>query len=91
MHIEPILIQMTDDIIYESYESRNREALALYLRTVADAFEAGQEIVLPDGDHTVPSIIPEQVTFGATASRDADGRGTWHLSLDFEWPDEPTP
>ncbi|MBP1921912.1 amphi-Trp domain-containing protein [Halorubrum alkaliphilum] len=75
---------MPEEILFESESSQTRAEIASYLRTVADALEAGNDITLTAGDRSVTMDPPPRPTFEVKAEREGPADGDGELSIEFE-------
>ncbi|MFC6874112.1 amphi-Trp domain-containing protein [Halobellus marinus] len=78
---------MVEEVLFKSEHSQSREAIASYLRDVADKLDAGEAITLSAGDQSVTMEPPAQPTFEVKAEREgpADGDGELSIELEIEW------
>ncbi len=81
---------MPEEVLFESESGRSRAEIASYLRTVADALEAGEEITLVAGDQSVTMDPPSRPTFEVKAEREgpADGAGELSIEFELEWDED---
>ena len=75
---------MPEKVLFESESRQSREAIAAYLRTVADSLDAGTAITLKKGGESVTMEPPAQPTFEVKAERDGPADGPGELSIEFE-------
>jgi len=75
---------MPETVLFESESRQSREAIATYLRTVADSLDAGNTITLKKGEESVTMEPPAQPTFEVKAEREGPTDGPGELSIEFE-------
>jgi len=75
---------MPEETLFKSESGRTRSEIASYLRTVADALDAGNEITLTAGDQSVTMDPPSRPTFEVKAEREGPVDGDGELSIEFE-------
>ncbi len=75
---------MPEEVLFKSESDRTRAEIASYLRTVADALEAGDDITLTAGDQSVTMDPPARPTFEVKAEREGPVDGDGELSVEFE-------
>jgi len=75
---------MPEEVLFESERRQSRDEIASYLRTVADALEAGESITLSSGDQSVTMEPPAQPTFEVKAEREGPADRPGELSIEFE-------
>jgi amphi-Trp domain-containing protein len=75
---------MPEDVRFESESRRSREAIASYLRAVADSLDAGDPITLTQGEQSVTMDPPARPTFEVKAEREGPATGPGELSVEFE-------
>ncbi len=75
---------MPEEVLFKSESDRTRAEIASYLRTVADALEAGDDITLTAGDQSVTMDPPARPTFEVKAEREGPVDGDGELSIEFE-------
>jgi len=79
---------MPEEIRFKSESTQSREAIATYLRSVADKLDSGGSVTLTAGDETTSLEIPAQPTFEVKAERETDSHGgnaEQSLELEIEW------
>ena len=75
---------MSEEVLFESESRQSRDEIAAYLRTVADALDAGDAITLKKGDESVTMEPPARPTFEVKAEREGPADGLGELSIEFE-------
>ena len=75
---------MPEEVLFETETAMSRSEIASYLRTVADALDAGNDITLSAGDQSVTMDPPERPTFEVKAEREGPTDGPGELSIEFE-------
>jgi amphi-Trp domain-containing protein len=75
---------MPEEILFASERSRTRTEIAAYLRTVADALEAGDPVTLSAGEQSVTMEPPANPTFEVKAEREGPTDAPGELSVEFE-------
>jgi len=75
---------MPETVLFESESRQSREAIATYLRTVADSLDAGNTITLKKGEESVTMEPPARPTFEVKAEREGPTDGPGELSIEFE-------
>ncbi|PSP86610.1 amphi-Trp domain-containing protein [Halobacteriales archaeon QS_1_68_17] len=75
---------MSEEVLFESEHRKSRQAVADYLRTVADRLAAGEEISLQDGADSISVTPPQHVEFEVKAEREGPADGPGELSVEFE-------
>ena len=75
---------MPEEVLFETETTMSRSEIASYLRTVADALDAGNDITLSAGDQSVTMDPPERPTFEVKAEREGPTDGLGELSIEFE-------
>lgn len=75
---------MPEKTLFESESTFDRSEIADYLRSVADALEAGDPITLKSGDQSVTLDPPGRLTFEVEAEREGKIGGPGELSIEFE-------
>ena len=81
---------MPEEVLFESETDMRREAIADYLRTVAEKLDAGEPITLTAGSESVTLEPPAHVTFEVKAEREGptDGPGELGLEFELEWDEQ---
>jgi amphi-Trp domain-containing protein len=82
---------MPEEIRFKSESTQSREAIATYLRSVADKLDGGGSVTLTAGDETTSLEIPAQPTFEVKAERETDSHGgnaEQSLELEIEWDED---
>ncbi|MFB6294024.1 MAG: amphi-Trp domain-containing protein [Halonotius sp.] len=82
---------MPEEIRFKSESTQSREAIATYLRSVADKLDGGGSVTLTAGDETTNLEIPAQPTFEVKAERETDSHGgnaEQSLELEIEWDED---
>jgi len=75
---------MPEEVLFKSESDQSREAIATYLRNVADKLEQGGAITLKTGSESVTMDPPERPTFEVKAEREGPRDGAGELSIEFE-------
>jgi amphi-Trp domain-containing protein len=75
---------MPEEVLFESESAQSREAIASYLRSVADKLESGEAVTLSAGDQSVTMEPPAQPTFEVKAEREGPTDAPGELSIEFE-------
>ena len=75
---------MPETVLFESESRQSREAIAAYLRSVADSLDAGDAITLTKGSESTTLDPPAQPTFEVKAEREGPADGSGELSVEFE-------
>ncbi len=76
---------MPEEVLFEFERRMDRAEIADYLRSVADALEAGEEMTLEAGGESVTMSPPGRPTFEIKAERETSSSGgTPELSVEFE-------
>ncbi|MFB6084631.1 MAG: amphi-Trp domain-containing protein [Halorientalis sp.] len=75
---------MPEKVLFEAERVQRREAVATYLRTVADKLDAGEPITLEAGDQSVTVDPPATVEFEVKAEREGPDDAPGELSIEFE-------
>jgi len=75
---------MPEVVLFASETNQSREAIASFLRRVADNLEAGDSITLKRGDESVTMNPPSRPTFEVKAEREGPTDGPGELSVEFE-------
>ncbi|QSW99718.1 amphi-Trp domain-containing protein [Haloterrigena alkaliphila] len=75
---------MPEEVLFESESSQSREAIASYLRTVAENLESGNAISLKAGTESVTLDPPARPTFEVKAEREGPTDSPGELSIEFE-------
>jgi amphi-Trp domain-containing protein len=75
---------MPEEVLFEFETAQSREAIAAFLRTVADNLEGGEEITLKAGSESVTMDPPARPTFEVKAEREGPMDGPGELSVEFE-------
>ncbi|WP_262178033.1 amphi-Trp domain-containing protein [Haloarcula laminariae] len=80
---------MTEKTLFESEQLMGRDAVADYLRTLADSLESGSDVTLRAGEQSVTMHPPSEVEFEVTAEREGptDGDGELSIEVELEWPE----
>ena len=80
---------MPEETLFESEQLMGRDAVAEYLRTLADSLEAGSDVTLRAGDQSVTMSPPSEVEFEVKAEREGptDGNGELSIEVELEWPE----
>jgi len=80
---------MPEETLFESEQLMGRDAVADYLRTLADSLEAGSDVTLRAGDQSVTMHPPSEVEFEVKAEREGptDGNGELSIEAELEWPE----
>jgi len=80
---------MPEETLFESEQLMGRDAVADYLRTLADSLEAGSDVTLRAGDQSVTMHPPSEVEFEVKAEREGptDGNGELSIEVELEWPE----
>jgi amphi-Trp domain-containing protein len=80
---------MPEETLFESEQLMGRDAVAEYLRTLADSLEAGSDVTLRSGDQSVTLTPPGEVEFEVKAEREGPSNGDGELSIEveLEWPE----
>ena len=80
---------MPEKTLFESEQLMGRDAVADYLRTLADSLEAGSDVTLRAGDQSVTMTPPSEVEFEVKAEREGPTGGDGELSIEveLEWPE----
>ncbi|WP_299265115.1 amphi-Trp domain-containing protein [Halorientalis sp.] len=78
---------MPETVLFETERVQRREAVATYLRTVADKLDDGNSITLEAGDQSVTMDPPPDVEFEVKAEREgpSDEPGELSIELELEW------
>jgi amphi-Trp domain-containing protein len=81
---------MPEELLFTAESRQSREEIAAYLRTVADALAAGDDITLSTGGESVTMAPPARPTFEVKAEREgpADGPGEQSVEFELEWDEE---
>ena len=75
---------MPEEVMFESESDRSREAIATYLRNVADKLDSGTAITLKAGSESVTLEPPARPTFEVKAEREGPAGNMTELSVEFE-------
>ncbi len=75
---------MPETVLFSSEQRYSRDAIATYLRDVADKLAAGEAITLSAGAESVTMEPPAQPTFEVKAEREGPAAGPAELSIEFE-------
>ncbi len=78
---------MPEEVLFEEERTEPREAIAEYLRTVADRLDAGEPITF-SGDRSVTVDPPARPTFEVKVEREHDAnetQGELSIELEIEW------
>lgn len=80
---------MPENVLFESESTRDRAAIASYLRRVADTLDDGDALSLSAGEESVTLDVPDRPTFEVKAEREgpADGPGELSVEFEIEWPE----
>jgi amphi-Trp domain-containing protein len=80
---------MSENVLFESESTRDRAAIASYLRRVADTLDDGDALSLSAGEESVTLDVPDRPTFEVKAEREgpADGPGELSVEFEIEWPE----
>jgi len=80
---------MPEKTLFESEQLMGRDAVADYLRTLADSLEAGADVTLRAGEQSVTMTPPSEVEFEVKAEREGptDGDGELSIEVELEWPE----
>jgi amphi-Trp domain-containing protein len=80
---------MPEEVLFKSESDQPRDAIATYLRRVADNLEDGAAITLKSGGESVTLDPPSRPTFEVKAEREGPTDGAKELSVEFEleWPE----
>jgi len=80
---------MPEETLFESEQLMGRDAVADYLRTLADSLESGLDVMLRAGDRSVTMHPPDEVEFEVKAEREGptDGNGELSIEVELEWPE----
>ena len=80
---------MPEETLFESEQLMGRDAVADYLRTLADSLEAGSDVTLRAGDQSLTMQPPSEVEFEVKAEREGptDGDGELSIEVELEWPE----
>ena len=83
---------MPEKVLFESEQLMGRDAVADYLRTLADSLESGSDVTLRAGEQSVTMSPPGEVEFEVKAEREGPegGDGELSIELELEWPENPT-
>ena len=79
---------MPEEVLFKSESTQSREAIADYLRAVADKLSAGDPVTLSAGSDSVTLDVPDRPTFEVKAERETDKGGRnpeKSLELEIEW------
>ena len=82
---------MPEEVLFESESTQSRQAIADYLRTVADKLSAGEPVTLSAGSDSVTLDVPDRPTFEVKAERETDkggGNPEQSLELEIEWDED---
>lgn len=76
---------MPEEVLFKFERSMERNAIADYLRTVADSLEAGDDITLEASGESVTMSPPARPTFEIKAEREtSNSGGPAERSVEFE-------
>jgi len=75
---------MPEKVLFKSESTQSREAIAAYLRTVADNLDSGDAINLKAGSDSVTLDPPARPTFEVKAEREGPPDNMTELSVEFE-------
>ncbi len=80
---------MPEKTLFESEQLMGRDAVADYLRTLADSLESGSDVTLRAGDQSLTMQPPSEVEFEVKAEREGptDGNGELSIEVELEWPE----
>ena len=80
---------MPEKTLFESEQMMSRDAVADYLRTLADSVESGSDVTLSAGEQSVTMSPPNEVEFEVKAEREGPTNGDGELSIEveLEWPE----
>ena len=83
---------MVEKTLFESERQMSRDAVAEYLRTLADSLESGSDMTLSAGEQSVTLDPPSDVEFEVKAEREGptDGDGELSIEVELEWPESVT-
>jgi len=83
---------MPEEILFETEQMMGRDAVAEYLRTLADSVAAGGDVTLRSGDQSVTLTPPSEVEFEVKAEREgpANGDGELSIEVELEWDENAT-
>jgi len=83
---------MPEKTLFESEQQMGRDAVADYLRTLADSLSSGSDVTLRAGDKSVTLDPPSEVEFEVKAEREGptDGDGELSIEVEVEWPENAT-
>jgi len=78
---------MPEEILFESEQQLDRDAVASYLRTIADRLEDGDPVSLESGADSLSVTVPPAVEFEVKVEREgpADGPTDIGFELEMEW------
>ncbi|AHG01399.1 hypothetical protein HALLA_03160 (plasmid) [Halostagnicola larsenii XH-48] len=81
---------MPEEVLFKSEHTQDREAIASYLRSVAEKLEQGGSITLKAGSESVTVEPPARPTFEVKAEREgpADGAGELSIEFELEWDED---
>jgi len=75
---------MPEEVLFKSESDQPREAIASYLRSVAEKLERGDAVTLTAGSESVTMEPPARPTFEVKAEREGPTDGPGELSIEFE-------
>jgi amphi-Trp domain-containing protein len=75
---------MPEEVLFKTERRHPRGEIASYLRRVADALEAGEDVTLTAGEKSVTLSPPAQPTFEVKAEREGPTDAPGELSIEFE-------
>ena len=75
---------MPEEVLFKSESPQSREAIASYLRSVADKLESGDAVTLTAGEQSVTMNPPAKPTFEVKAEREGPADAPGELSVEFE-------
>ena len=83
---------MPEETLFETEQLLGRDAVAEYMRTLADSVESGGDVTLETGDQSVTLSPPAEVEFEVKAEREGptDGDGELSIEVELEWPENAT-
>ena len=75
---------MPEEVLFKSESDQSREAIASYLRKVADNLDSGDPISLKAGSESVTLTPPARPTFEVKAEREGPAGNMTERSIEFE-------
>ncbi len=83
---------MSEEVLFSTETTENREEIAASLRSVAEKLESGGSVSLSAGADSITLEVPPRATFEVKAERET-GSGPDELSVEFEieWDDVDEP